>query len=224
MRTTKRIFLAALLLAAALVSRVDAQTVMLKGSPAAVTGATNANPPVVSFASGALGATSANDWVYVAGVGGNTAVNGVWPCSSVSATSCTLQGPVGNGAFTSGGTIQLLGAVGNGSSDWFDCSACIKSAVYVFSNGSSSAIVTLEGTSSKAASVRTEPSGLINPVITTPASVLRSITNPDNGAAGNGYITPATNVNFLRVTVSSWVSGTMYAVVTCQKADGSRVQ
>lgn len=77
----------------------------------AVTGATNASPIVVTYAAG-VGGTSyvpANgDTVVVAGVGGNTAANGTWVLSAVTATTAALTGSTGNGVYTAatGGMYQ----------------------------------------------------------------------------------------------------------------------
>lgn len=49
------------------------------------------------------------DLVNVAGVAGNTAANGDWPISVVDASNFLLVGSAGNGAYTTGGTVQSLG-------------------------------------------------------------------------------------------------------------------
>lgn len=69
----------------------------------AISGATNATPIVLTTATNTL---VNGDLVSVAGVTGNTAANGIWQVSAVSATSCTLVGSVGNGAYGSGGTVK----------------------------------------------------------------------------------------------------------------------
>lgn len=72
----------------------------------AVTGATNATPIVITtsvahgLATGAL--------VSISGVGGNTAANGKWTITNVTATTFSLDTSVGNGVYTSGGfTVKL---------------------------------------------------------------------------------------------------------------------
>jgi len=71
-------------------------------TPLSVTNATNASPIVLTTA--AHGYT-ANDKVYVYGVGGNTAADGVWKITTPLATTIGLLGSSGNAAFTSGGTV-----------------------------------------------------------------------------------------------------------------------
>jgi hypothetical protein len=72
-------------------------------STGSITGATNATPIVLTVASGH--GLSVGDLIGVASVGGNTAPNGkVWRVSATAATTVTLEGSVGNGAYTSGGT------------------------------------------------------------------------------------------------------------------------
>lgn len=64
---------------------------------------TNATPIVVTTGVHGL-VTGAS--VTITGVGGNTAANGSWPITVLSTTTFSLDGSVGNGAYTSGGTIQ----------------------------------------------------------------------------------------------------------------------
>lgn len=73
---------------------------------AAITGATNANPIVIT--SNGHGLTNGLR-VVVAGVGGNTAANGTWTVASVTANTFALTSAIGNGAYTSGGTWHVVG-------------------------------------------------------------------------------------------------------------------
>lgn len=75
---------------------------LTSGGDNAVTGATNATPIVVTCTN----SYSNGDFVYIQGVAGNTAANGLWQISSVSGTAFTLDGSVGNGAYTSGGVAS----------------------------------------------------------------------------------------------------------------------
>lgn len=68
----------------------------------AITGATNATPIVITAAAHGL---SNWDVCRIAGVGGNTAANGVWAVNNVTTNSFELVGSTGNAAFTSGGTV-----------------------------------------------------------------------------------------------------------------------
>lgn len=72
-----------------------------------LTDATNATPIVVTT----LAPHGVIDvgWVTVAGVVGNTGANGQWIADAVSTTTLRLRGSVGNGAYVSGGTVQLAG-------------------------------------------------------------------------------------------------------------------
>jgi len=77
-----------------------------------ISNATNATPIVVTAASHGI---QNNDIVYVAGVQGNTAANGVWTASSVAGSSFTLTGSVGSGAYTSGTGVAACRGVGSGT-------------------------------------------------------------------------------------------------------------
>jgi hypothetical protein len=68
-----------------------------------ITAATNATPITVTT-SAAHGLTT-GDLVYIAGVVGNTAANGEGHVTVTGATTFTIDGSVGNGAWTSGGTV-----------------------------------------------------------------------------------------------------------------------
>ena len=72
-------------------------------APLTITGATNATPIVVTTST-AHGIADVS-YATVAGVGGNTGANGTWVVSAVDATHLTLRGSVGNGAYTTGGTL-----------------------------------------------------------------------------------------------------------------------
>jgi len=77
-------------------------TSVWRSKTATISAATNASPIVVT-SSGATWAST--DQVYVSGVLGNTATNGIWPAvTSASSTGFTITGSTGNGVYTSGGT------------------------------------------------------------------------------------------------------------------------
>lgn len=71
-----------------------------------VTAATNASPIVVTSASHGL---STGQRVTIASVGGNTAANGTFTITRVSADTFSLNGSTGNGSYTSGGTWKSTG-------------------------------------------------------------------------------------------------------------------
>jgi hypothetical protein len=78
-----------------------------KAESGSVSGATNASPIVVTTSADHGLPTGA--YVKIAGVAGNTAANDEWFITSVSATTFSLDGSTGNGAYTTGGTWQTLG-------------------------------------------------------------------------------------------------------------------
>lgn len=84
------------------------ETVNWNLSTAAITGATNATPIVVTSNGHGL---SVGDIVAIDGVLGNTATNGKWYITAVTANTFTLGGSVGNGAYTSGGIWYKLNGV-----------------------------------------------------------------------------------------------------------------
>lgn len=69
-----------------------------------ITGATNATP--IEITSTAHG-YSTGDTVVITAVGGNTSANGTFEITSTGANTFTLNGSVGSGAYTSGGTVRL---------------------------------------------------------------------------------------------------------------------
>lgn len=70
--------------------------------PFTITAATNAIPIVVTCGAHDI---KQDSWVIVKGVLGNTNANGRFRVQSVTATTVTLMGSYGNGAYVSGGTI-----------------------------------------------------------------------------------------------------------------------
>lgn len=83
----------------------------------AITGATNATPIVVTAT--AHGYTN-GDIIYIDGVGGNLAANGLWQISGVAANTFNLLNPVtagnsvGSAAYTSGGAAVCVGPSASG--------------------------------------------------------------------------------------------------------------
>lgn len=71
---------------------------------ATITAATNASPIVVT----ATNSFSNGDVVFISGVTGNTAANGVWCITAVSGSGFTLVGSSGNGVYGSGGTASRV--------------------------------------------------------------------------------------------------------------------
>lgn len=73
-------------------------------STVAITGATNASPIVIT--TGAAHGLTTGMSVVIASVGGNTAANGLRRVKVLTSTTFSLDASTGNGAYTSGGTVQ----------------------------------------------------------------------------------------------------------------------
>jgi uncharacterized lipoprotein NlpE involved in copper resistance len=71
-----------------------------------VTAATNASP--IAITTDAQHTLASTDKVYISGVGGNTAANGCWSITVTGTSTFTLDTSVGNGAYTSGGTVAVV--------------------------------------------------------------------------------------------------------------------
>lgn len=72
-----------------------------------ITGATNATPIVLTIPQGLL--VASGQALVVSGVGGNTAANGTWnTVTVVDSTHVSLNGSIGSGAYTSGGSAAPL--------------------------------------------------------------------------------------------------------------------
>jgi hypothetical protein len=82
---------------------------IVKGSNVAttsVTAATTATPIVITSASHGL---KTGDVATIASVGGNTPANGTFVVTVISSSQFSLNGSVGSGSYTSGGTVQPTG-------------------------------------------------------------------------------------------------------------------
>lgn len=72
-----------------------------------ITGATNATPIQITVSSHGY---VTGDVIYISGVPGNTAANGVWIITNTGTNTFTLDGSAGNGTYTSGGSAQNINA------------------------------------------------------------------------------------------------------------------
>ena len=72
----------------------------------AITGASNTTPINITAASHKL---QSGMRINVSGVGGNTAANGTFTITASDSNTFSLNGSVGNGAYTSGGTWHVAG-------------------------------------------------------------------------------------------------------------------
>lgn len=68
-----------------------------------ITAASNATPIVITAVGHGF---NTGDKVYITGVSGNTAANGTWVITRLTADTFSLNGSVGNGTYTSGGTVR----------------------------------------------------------------------------------------------------------------------
>lgn len=99
-------------------------------SGGSITAATNATPIAVTTAA-AHGLTT-GDEVYICGVKGNTAANGLFDATVTGASTLTLDGSVGNGAYVEGGTISArVGATKPTLQDGVYCKADDKTRLYL---------------------------------------------------------------------------------------------
>jgi hypothetical protein len=69
--------------------------------PLTISGASNASPIEITTAS--PNGYTTGDQVFIDGVQGNTAANGLWTVTVISPTTFSLSGSSGNGSYTSGG-------------------------------------------------------------------------------------------------------------------------
>jgi len=92
---------------------------------ATITGATNATPIVITVA-GSHGLYNGQTGVVIAGVGGNTAANGTWTITRLTAATFSLNTSIGNGAYTAGGTIT--GAYSPMRAGDYNVRVCAKNA------------------------------------------------------------------------------------------------
>lgn len=76
-----------------------------------VTLATNASPIVITSASHGF---LTGSLIYISGVVGNTSANGKWVVTKIDNDTFSLNNSVGNGTYTSGGSIYLLPNVDEG--------------------------------------------------------------------------------------------------------------
>ncbi len=205
-----RKFLLALALALGLTLPAEAAVSALRGPSLAISNATNASPIVVTDAANTF---AINDWVVVAGVQGNTAANGLWQCSAVSGTTCTLSGSVGNGAYTAGGTIQSLGATATYTSAWYDVSQADRCFAQVWSlAGAAGSTVVIEQSANPTGNASTDPNRVAPP---TPSFIAASIVAPS--ATGELWSVPCTGV--VRIRVSVWSAGSIYGVIEAYRGN-----
>lgn len=97
-----------------------------------ITNATNASP--IQITTVTPHGLSSNDYVEISGVLGNTDANGQWQVTFVDGSNFTLNGSVGNGAYSGGGTVEGgdLGEV-----DYIIQTNCVPDSVTVVTQSAS---------------------------------------------------------------------------------------
>lgn len=139
-----------------------------------VSNATNATPIVITAVAHSF---LTGDKVYIIGVGGNTAANGVFTITKIGADTFSLDGSVGNGAFSSNGTAVIYPSADKN----------LPNKAYV-DNGDLKSIVQI-GTCSTAAATAEKVVTLSGFVLATGTTIQVTFTN------ANTATTPTLNVN-----------------------------
>jgi len=100
------------------------------GTGVNITDATNATPIEVTAATHGL---ATGDYVMIEDVGGNTAANGMGRVTVSDGSTFTIDGSVGDGAYTSGGTVKKLagGAANLTPGDLDDLQAALSRVKHV---------------------------------------------------------------------------------------------
>jgi len=185
------------------------------GSAAAgilITGATNATPIVLTLAAGH--GLKNGDRLAVAGITGNTAANGEWTLTNVTATTATLFQSVGNGAF--GGTPR--------AANIFDTTPHMKThsaTVAMFGNLIGTLdIEAYESYADFALATGGNTAGAIAPALspsvgtsTAGSAVLPAKTTITVAATNAGAEFEIKMARYLRTVVTAYTSGTFSAVV-----------
>lgn len=182
-----------------------------------VSAATNATPIVITL--GANHGKKNGDRIAISGITGNTNANGEWTLSSVGATTATLVGSVGNGAF--GGTARVA--------TLFDVTPAMKNhsmVLHLWGNGL--ATLLLENFDSYAEFAAGDnsllgavPAPVVSPAILGNTNVAASSASAVTIASSSlvvaatmaGLMVEFKPSKYLRATLSAYTSGTLGAVV-----------
>jgi hypothetical protein len=92
----------------------------------AVTAASNTSP--IAITTNPTHNFSTGQRFAISGIGGNTAANGTWTITVTDSTHFTLNGTIGNGSYTSGGTVSSTAA-------WFISNEWYRQTYYAASPG-----------------------------------------------------------------------------------------
>jgi hypothetical protein len=182
-----------------------------------ISAATNATPIVVTL--GANHGLKNGDRIAVAGITGNTAANGEWTLASVGATTATLVGSVGNGAF--GGTARVATI--------FDTTPHMKlhsAACHLWGNGLATLLLEAFETYADFAAGNNASLGAVAAPVLSPA--IPGVTNTTASSASSSQVASSSIVvaatmaglpfeikmpRYLRATLSAFTSGTLGAIV-----------
>ena len=208
-------FLAGLLLTIGLAGSARATEYVFTGPTVAVSGATSATPISVTTATHSY---VTGDVVTISGVEGNTCANGDWKVTVTSATVFTLDGSVGVGCGTySGGsndTSTLKGKRATGASSWYDTSNAAYVRIYIYGSGATVSTTLIQASANAFAVNQDGGSTPINAPAFTVATITDASTTGEYWFVAGGRI---------RVNVSAWTSGTVYATIEAYGNDGRRI-
>ncbi len=205
----RKFTLALVILALVIGPIADASTVMIVGPAVAISAATAATPIVVTTA---LQGVVQGDWVYVKGVQGLPQANGIWQAGSVTSTTVALSGSVGlgQGPYTTGGSLTPLVVHGLAAGPWFPVGTADRVDIQIWNATSGNATINIEGTAQPNVRVG------LNGNITSPSSVLSTVTNVDSTGTyvliGGGSTKPIPA--FIRLAVTAQPTpGSFYALI-----------
>lgn len=179
---------------------------MLSGPVLNVSGATSATP--IEITTSAAHNAVTGDVFSIRGVVGNDCANGDWQVTVTAATTFTLDNSVGAAcgtyAGTTGDVATMRGIRATGTSSWFDVANADDVYIHVFGSSNTTSTVVIE----TAENART---ALNVPV---PIAPFTAATITDATTAGETYTGGAVRV---RVRVSAWAAGTVYATIDARR-------
>lgn len=182
-----------------------------------ITGATNATPIVITL--GANHGLKNGDRIAIAGVTGNTNANGEWTLASVGATTATLLGSVGNGAF--GGTVRVANI--------FDATPHMRGhsgVMHLYGNGLATLLLEAFESYTEFAAGNNVNLGSVPAPVVSPG--IAGVTNTNATSASSSTVASSSIVvaatmagmpfemkmpRYLRATLSAYTSGTLGAAI-----------
>jgi hypothetical protein len=182
------------------------------GAGIQITGGTNATPVVVTLAAGHF--LKEGDRIAIAGVTGNTNMNGEWTLANVTATTATLLGCAGNGTF--GGTVRVAKK--------FDQTPNMRNhsaAMHIWGNLVGTVdIESYESYADFAVATGANTAGAIAPVISpsagtnsTGSASTPAKTTITEAATNAGLCVEVKMASYMRLNVTAYTSGTIGASI-----------